>query len=96
MNVVGKVGEYPVAIRYWECSSPVTSALEPEVEINLLPQDMGPLSHPSFHSLPILGFPRYPFIEEDEQLGEWCADCPSPGSNSGLWIWSQTCSALHL
>ena len=92
---LGKVSAHAVVVRSCGRSSPVTLAFEPVVEINLLPHDTGPLWHPSFHSLPSPGFPRYPFINqpvwEDEQLGELCPDCPRPGSNSSQPIHGQTC-----
>ena len=91
----GKVGAHAVAARGCRRSSYVTSAFEPVVDINPLHRDTGPLWHPSFHSLPYLDYPKYPFIYqsvwEDEQLGELCTVCLRPRSNSGQRIRSQAC-----
>ena len=58
-------------------SPPVSWAIEPVVNSNPLPRDTWQVRHPSYHSLPSLGCPRYPFIDQrvDENLGEVCAGC---------------------
>ena len=90
-----KLGTHAIAARSRRRSSPVTLIFEPVVEVNPLRRDTGPLLHPTFHNLASPGFHRYPFIYQsvwkDEQLGELCADCLRPGSNSAQRIRSQTC-----
>ena len=92
---INKVGTHAIAVCSCRRSSPVTLAFEPVVEINLLPRDTGLIWHPTSHSLPSPVLPRYPFIYQaiwkDEQLGELCATCLRPGSNSGQRIWRQMC-----